>query len=418
MNVLLLHAKKRVLLERIRSELEAGHLTVITERGYVQEYGSEVDVRFVDSIQNLDEVRREFIKVLHERHIQAIFAPFELGQQAAGYLRTHFGIPGPGFDTANAFSNKYVMKQRLASGGLPVTDFHLAHGLGKVPRIVRETGWPVVVKPMIGGGSFDVHVLTGPDHFRQFCESPAARALDALPVPLVVERFVRMHGEYHLDGIIRGSEVIFAVGSRYLVPVLERSTMFGSCILPTGHPIRSRMEAMHAQAVRSLGLGHGVTHMEFFETSDGLLVGEIACRPAGGGIPEALRLHTGVDVWQAAVDLARGRPVDATVQPENGVIAHCYLPVAVGYVLKQTPVEELESLPSVVHVEMLHTAGDKVTGPLSSAEASALVYLRVPGPGEAQSAVSQVYDAYEIEIVPEEPDPVLPPTWADYPHGS
>lgn len=406
MNILLLHAKKRVLPERVRNALRLECLTVITEPGYVQEYGDDVDVYLVESIQNLDEVRHAFTGILAKRDIEAVFAPFELGQQAAGYLRSHFGLSGPGFDTVSAFSNKYVMKQRLAAANLPVTGFRLAYGLAKVPSVAEELGWPVVVKPMIGGGSFDVHTLMNPGHFAQFSPSPAAQNLDTLPVPLVVEQFVHMRDEYHLDAIVRGGEVVFATASRYLVPVLERSTMFGSCTLPAGHPTAEHMAAMHARTVRVFGLEDGVTHMEFLETSDGsLLVGEIACRPAGGGIPEAIRLHTGIDLWRAAVDLARRHPVNATAQIEDGVIAHCYLPVRTGRITGQTSAEELQSLPSVVHVEMLRTTGDLIRGPLSSAEASALVYVRVPRPEEAELAVRRVYDAYEVEIVPERSDP-------------
>lgn len=402
MNVLLLHTRKKVLPDHVREELEQDHLTVITEHGHVQRYGPDVDVRLVESVAHLDEVRAECTRVLEERRLDAVFAPFEHGQQAAGHLRSYFGIQGTGFDTVNAFSNKYVMKQRLVGGGLPVTDFHLLSRLDAVPDIARTTGWPVVVKPLIGGGSHHVHVLRGPDHYERFRRSEEAAVLAALTVPLVAERFVPMRAEHHLDGVVQDGDVVFAVGSRYLEPVLERSAGFGSCVLPDAHPLSAALRDLHAEAVRCLGLRDGVTHMEFFETDDGLVVGEIACRPAGGGIPEALRLHTGVDVWRAALRASCGRPYDATAHARGGVVAHVYLPLRPGRIVKQTPAAALEALPSVVQVEMLYGPGETVRGPLGSASASALVYLRVGTPDEAGPAVRRVCETYEIDVAEDE----------------
>ncbi|CAM5464906.1 ATP-grasp domain-containing protein [Streptomyces badius] len=401
MNVLLLHVMKNVLPDRIRTAEAIDHLTVITEPGHVQSYGPDVDVRLVDSVQNIDAMRRELLAVLRERPIDRIFSPFELGQGAAGYLRSHFGIPGQSYDVANNFSNKYAMKQRMAAGGLPVAGFRIAPALHHVPEAAAELGWPVVVKPMIGGGSINVCFFDGPEQFEQFSRTPAADRIRALPVPLVVEQFVPMTGECHLDGVVEDGKVVFAASSRYLVPVLERDTTFGSSILPPGDPVRSRMEEMHEQSVRSLGLESGVTHMEFFETPDGLIAGEIACRPAGGGIPEAVRLHTGVDLWQASLELALGLSPRLAPTSEEGVLAHCYLPVSPGRIVTQTPAEELEALPSVVQVDVIRKKGEVVPDHLNSAAASCLVYLRVDRPEDVDEAVRRVYRTYEIEVVAE-----------------
>ncbi|MEV5593643.1 ATP-grasp domain-containing protein [Streptomyces sp. NPDC052496] len=400
-NVLLLHVMKNVLPDHIRTADEIGHLTVITEPGHVQQYGADVDVHVVESVQNLEVMRAKVLEILRERRIDRIFAPFELGQSAAGYLRSYFGLPGTGLDVANNFSNKYAMKQRLAAGGLPVADFRLAAGLHQVPEAADRLGWPVVIKPVIGGGSINVSVIDGPEDFERFCRTPAAERIRALPVPLLAERFVRMSAEYHFDAIVEDGQVLFSVGSRYSSPVLARDSFLGSCILPADDPNRRRMTELHAQAVNSLGLDSGVTHMEFFETPDGLLAGEIACRPAGGSFPECIRMHTGVDLWRACLELQLGLTPKLELKAEEGVLAHCHLPVSPGLIVEQTPEEELAALPSVVRVDMLRRKGDVVPAHLNSASASAVVYLRGDSPEEAEAAMRRVVEAYHIEIVPE-----------------
>jgi biotin carboxylase len=399
-NVLLLHVMKNVLPDRIRTAEELSHLTVITEPGHVQQYGPDVDVHVVESVQNLEVMRAKMLALLREGRIDRIFAPFELGQSAAGYLRSYFGLPGTGLDVANNFSNKYVMKQRLAAGGLPVTPFRLVTGLHQVPEAAASLGWPLVIKPMIGGGSINVCVLDGPEHFEEFCRTSAAERLKALPVPLLAERFVQMTAEYHFDGIVENGQVLFSVGSRYSSPVLARDGFLGSCILPPEDPTRQRMTDMHAQAVSALGLDSGVTHMEFFETSDGLVAGEIACRPAGGSFPECIRLQTGADIWRACLELSLGLSPKLELKTEEGVLAHCHLPVAPGRIVEQTPEEELAAMPSVVRVDMLRRKGDVVPAHLNSASASAVVYLRADRPEEAEAAMRRVVEAYEFEVAP------------------
>ncbi len=403
MNVLLVHVGKNLLPDRVRTAPEIGHLTVITEPGHAQQYGPEVDVRLVDDVQDPERLRLAVQEVLRERPIDRIFAPFELGQAQVGYVRSYFGIPGTSFEVAHAFSSKYAMKQLMATAGIPVAGFRLAHGLDQVPAAAAELGWPVVAKPMIGGGSIDVVVFKGPREFEEFRDSPAADSIRALRVPLVVEEFVEMTHEYHCDGVVKDGEVAFAVSSRYLVPVLEHGSTFGSTTLPAGDPTRARMEELHAQAVSVLGLRDGVTHMEFFGTAEGLVAGEIACRPAGGGIPDALALHTGVDVWQACLQLALGAEPKLDPVPEQGILAHCYLPLAPGRIASMTSAEELAALPSVVEVKMLRRVGETVPGRLNSAAASGLVFLRLDDPAEVEAAVARVYEAFSIRIEAETP---------------
>ncbi|MGW2560937.1 ATP-grasp domain-containing protein [Streptomyces sp. NPDC001514] len=398
MNVVLVHVKNNLLPDHIRTAPEIGHLTVITEPGHVQQYGPEVDVRVIESVENPELLRLEVLKLLRERHIDRIYAPFERGQAQVGYVRTYFGIPGIGSEVSHAFSSKYAMKQQMREAGLPVADFRLAPGLDQVAEAGAALGWPVVIKPMVGGGAMDVCVFHSAEQVEEFIASPDAEPMHALPCPVVVEKFVELTGEYHCDGVVQESEVVFAASSRYLAPVLGHGALFGSMTLPAGDSVRTRMEELHDQAVEALGLTDGVTHMEFLDTADGLIVGEIACRAAGGGIPHALALHSGVDVWKASLQLALGLDPKVDRAPEQGVTAHCYLPLRPGRIVSMTGAAELQALPFVTDVQMLHKVGDVVPKRLTSAAASALVFLQAQSTEQAEEAIARVYEAFHIEI--------------------
>jgi len=129
MNVLLPHVKRNVLPEGFLDAPEIGRVSVITEPGHRQRYRPDVDVHLVESIGDVEQVRRTTMRILSEQGLHRVLAPFELSVPVSGYLRSYFGLPGLSFETANLFTNKYLMKRRAAAAGMPVTAFRVAYML-------------------------------------------------------------------------------------------------------------------------------------------------------------------------------------------------------------------------------------------------------------------------------------------------
>ncbi len=397
MNILLIHVKKNRLPDHVLKALFPQFLTVITEPGHLQAYGPGVDVRLVDNVQDLETLRAEVLKVLRQRRIDRIFMPFELGQAQAAFVREYFGIPGIDFAAANALTNKYVMKLRLREAGLPQAAFAMAAGVDRIEDAGNEVGWPVVVKPAVGGGSLDIFKFASAAEARSFAAGPGADAIRELACPLVVESFVDIGTEYHCDGIVDGGEVRFAKASEYFVPVLGHGDQFGSRILPDDAAITEQLLDLHRRAVAATGLRSGVTHMEFFQTENGLLASEIACRPAGGGIPHAIKLQTGVDVWAACLDMSLGR-TPKTEAAEGEPIAHWYLTVPPGRIVKLTDAEQLRQIDGVVDVVANFKVGDAVPTRQNSATAAMLVFARADGQAEVDRLAKEIYGAYRVEV--------------------
>lgn len=400
MNLLLIHVKKNRLPDHVLKALFPQFLTVITEPGHLQAYGPGVDVRLVDNVQDLESLRAEVLKVLRQRRIDRIFMPFELGQAQAAFIREYFGIPGIGFPAANALTNKYVMKLRLREAGLPQAPFAMAAGVDQIEQAGNETGWPVVVKPAVGGGSLDIFTFAGAEEARAFARSHDSDAIRRLTCPLVVESFVDIKTEYHCDGIVEDGAVRFAKASEYFVPVLGHGEYFGSRTLPDDAEISARILDLHRRAVAATGLEAGVTHMEFFQTEDGLIASEIACRPAGGGIPHALKLQTGVDIWTACLDMELGR-APKTEAVEGDPIAHWYLTVPPGRIVKLTEEDQLRQIDGVVDVVANFKVGDAVPTRQNSATAAMLVFARAGSQEEVDRLTKEIHGAYRVEVCSE-----------------
>jgi L-amino acid ligase C-terminal domain 2 len=406
MNVLLPHVKRNVLPEGFLDAPEISHVSVITEPGHRQRYGPDVDVHLVDDVQDVEQVRRTTMRILGERDIHRVLAPFELSVPVAGYLRSYFGLPGLGFETANLFANKYLMKRRAAEAGLPGTGFRVAYTLADVPSKADELGWPVVIKPVIGGGGLDVIVFDGPDAFAHFCASPDAEPITRFTVPLIVEQYVELEAEYNCNGIVHDGEVVFAAALRYPLPLLGCPAEFNaSYTLPPGHPDRAEILDLHARTVHAFGLRSGVTHMELLKTRDGLLAGEIACRPSGGGIPEGIHLHYGVDIWRAFRETSLGLKPEVRPTEREGLLVSYLLPIKPGRIVRLSTAAELAAVPSVLRVDMNKQVGDVMRDRVGSSAATGVVHLRVRDEAEVSDRILELAERYLLEV--EEDDDVV-----------
>jgi hypothetical protein len=398
-NVLLPHVKKNVLPDGFLDAPELGRVSVITEPGHVQRYGPDVDVHLVESIGDVERVRRTTMRILSQRDLHRVLAPFELSVPVAGYLRSYFGLPGLSFETANLFANKYLMKRRAAAVGLPVPAFRLACTLENVPPQAAAIGWPVVIKPVLGGGSVDVVVLDSPEAFARFCASRAAESIRQLTVPLIVEEYVELDAEYHCDGIVHDGQVMFAAPSKYIVPLLGcPADLNGSYALPPEHPDAAEILDLHTRTVHAFGLRSGVTHMEFLKTKDGLLAGEIACRPGGAGIPQAILLQYGVDIWRAFRETSLGIEPEVRSTEREGLLVNYLLPIKAGRIVRLSTAADLAAVPSVVRVDMHKQMGDVIRDRMGSSAAAGVVYLRVRDEREAAGRILELAERYVLEI--------------------
>jgi hypothetical protein len=402
--VLLVNSGKTEAVERLRVVAPDAELDVITEAPYAAQYTADVRLHFVTDIGDLSAVLRTALALQAAAPTDYVVAPSERSQQAGGYLRSFFGLPGIRFDTANLFSNKPVMKAALAAQGIAVAPYRVVADLSGVPAAAAGLGWPIVVKPALGTGSMNTFAAPSPAAWAAIRDSAAGDGLRHANCPLVVERFVDMEGEYHCDGVVHNGRVEFAAASRYLMPLLGNIDAFtGSYLLPEWHPDAHPIVALHERVVRALGLRTGVTHLELFKTADGFLVGEIACRPAGGGIVEAIEMQYGVDLWRVFMETALGRQpsVAAPVRRlRDDIIVNCDLPVRPGRVVRISGPDELARVPDVVRLSMTVGPGDVIGTRLHSASTTGLVYLAVADENLVHKRVQELAQAYVLDVAP------------------
>jgi hypothetical protein len=362
-HVLLLNSDKTEVMTALarRDDLR---LRVITRKKYADLYAGQ-DVAFVDGFHHLDQVGQAATELARTGPLDYIVAPTEKSVPAGGLVRGLLGLPGPSYDQCLWTTHKRAMKDRLRAAGLPVTDYAQAASVDGIPAAVPAVGWPVVVKPVFGAGSAATHRLASAD---DFAERQRAGDLDDLAgtnLPVQVERLVDVISEYHCDAVVRDGEVRAAGVLRYFdVPLDSWGGVLGSHFIDPAGRIARWITELNTQVVRALGLRDAVTHLEVFETPTGLVIGEVALRVGGCGVPRVWQRAHGVDLWDEFVRASLGEPSDAAVLPVDRVHAWVQVSHAPGRL------RLLSALPWVVEVR---PAGDVIDVQFTAADEAAAV---------------------------------------------
>lgn len=398
-NVLLVNSSCGIA-ARLLQERPDIRLSVLTMEKYRHLYDDRTDVEVVDSVADLTQVRLAALRVRERNPFDHVVSPSEWSIQAGGYLRSYFGLPGIGYDVANRFSNKLVMKQQLAAAGVPVAPFRRLETWQDAGRPAAELGWPVVVKRVSGGGAGYVLAVRDPEHLHALAADPDTRAFREAPFPLIAEKRVHIEEEFHCDGVVRDGQVPFARASRYFEPVLSTvgGGRHGSFTLPEDDPEAKVVLDLHEQVVSVLGLRDGVTHLEVFRCPQGFLVGEIACRPGGIGIAPMTRHQYGVDLWDAFLATELDEPVDVTATDRGGHTVEYTLPRPPGTITAITSAEELRTVPGVVHAEVRAGVGDTMEGPVDASHNAGIVVFHADDTAQVTARVAELDRLFEIRV--------------------
>ncbi|MGW5401755.1 ATP-grasp domain-containing protein [Streptomyces sp. NPDC003952] len=405
-NVLLINSSREIA-ARMLQKRDDIRLSVITMPEYAGYYADGADVEVVDTIEDLTQVRLAALRIRERNPFRYVVSPSEWSIQAGGYVRSYFGLPGSGYEVANAFSNKYVMKQRLSAAGVPVARFRLIDRFAGAEAAAEEIGWPLVVKRSCGGGSEYVLPVHDADHLRLLAHDDSTGPIRTAPYPLMAEELVDIEAEFHCDGVVRDGRVRFAPVSRYFEPVLRSvGGVIGSYTLPDEHPDTLAVTALHERVVAALGLTDGVTHLEVFKTPHGHLVGEVACRPGGGGIADQVLHQYGVDLWSTFLSTSLGEPVYVDTLPRTDHMIQYMLPRPVGTVTAITPAEELLAAPGAVYAKVGTAVGDRLDGPVDSSVYAGVVLLRAATEDQVHERVADIGRRFRIEVAESAADAV------------
>ena len=203
-------------------------------------------------------------------------------QVPLGEARDIAELPGMNAKTAIQFRDKSVMKDVLRAAGVPVARHALIESDGDAWDFANIVGFPLILKPVDGLGS------RGTQRIESEAQLSAAlkQQRPSLDRPLQAEEFVTGAERTFETVSVRG-EPLWDSGTLYMnrpLEVIENPWMQYCVVLPKEEDRQefSQFRPTNHAALRALGMGTGLTHMEWFLRKDGShVVSEVGSRPPG-----------------------------------------------------------------------------------------------------------------------------------------
>lgn len=225
-------------------------------------------------------------------------------QVPLGEVRDALGIEGMSAEIARNFRDKGRMKNVLARAGVPCARHARATDPEAVLAAAKSVGFPLVLKPAAGAGARSTYRIQDVEELR----GALAAVRPSEERPVVLEEFVTGE-EFSFDAVsIRGKPVWHSL-SHYLpapLQVVDNPWIQWCVLIPReiDHPRYDDIRRVAARALSALGMGTGLSHMEWFRRPDGsVLVSEVGARPPGAQITSLISWAHDIDFYRAWAEL-------------------------------------------------------------------------------------------------------------------
>jgi hypothetical protein len=276
---------------------------------------------------------------------------------------------------ARTIKNKAAVRETLAQAGIDPVAHRTVRSRRDAAEFAESVGGRVVLKPVDGSGSADVHIVAG--------TAEAELAWKAMEAAGYREAIA----EEYLDGPLATVEG-FSVDGRHLTLGMTDETIndhlveIGITAPPRViGPHEARMRQLTVDILDAIGVTDGPSHTEFVITESGPRMMETHNRMAGLAIPEVVRRAYGVDANLLFLGAPLGL-VDLPAEPPpllGGAALRVFTPTP-GKVTAIDGLDELAALGAVVrHVPAgVPTFGfPGVYDELAEAEIGVLILLNV-----------------------------------------
>lgn len=376
------------------------------ERDYVDEV---IDVDTSD----LDRCVAAARSLAEREPVEAVLAIVEHSVTAAAAVAEALGLPGLGSHAALLARDKYRMRTAFAEAGLPSPRFALARSVEEAQWFGRQVGYPVVAKPLIGGGSMYVRRLDSPadatDHvpeilagaWQSFDYDPLYASLrDEYRGAILVEEYLPGQ-EVSVESLTQGGRTVSLTIHDKPLP------MEGPFFEEVYYSTPSRLpDAVQAELIRlaaavnaALGITMGATHGEFRVAPNGQVsVLEVAARIGGGPVYQSVRIGTGVDMVDAVVRLARGEPVSlpSLIQRPRGFFM--FFADREGEMVDVHGVESVTAHRGVSEVAVYPRAGDWLGAPPRIFQAHGHAVFTAPTIDDVDASFRELRDAITFTV--------------------
>ena len=276
----------------------------------------------------------------------------DIAVRSVAYVAENLGLPGIGYETGRLFTDKSLMRDRMAELGIKLLPHRTVSSEEEALGFYGEIGGDIIIKPLDTQGSRGVQICRSADDLRsKYAE--AARWSSNHQV--LIERYATGR-EFLVEGVAVNYEFRNACIGDTLYFDLPDAFAAKSRIFPTvaDDELRQRVLDLNTEIITGFGLKQGITHSEFIMDGDDIYLIETAAR--GGGVfisSDLIHYSCGLDTEGFLLDIATGRQKGLPrILPQQCVCGYLAFYIPVGRVVRADGVREVQAL-TFVHRNQL-----------------------------------------------------------------
>lgn len=215
-------------------------------------------------------------------------------------------LPGIDIDAAIRATDKYAMICAFASNNVPSPEYKLLNKNDDIDNF--DAPWlPFIVKPIDMAGSRGINLVKNIEQKTALIKNSIS-ASDSGNV--IVEEYM-VGPEVSVEMVVINSQPT-------VLQITDKITSGAPHFVELGHiqpavlsdDVRKSIVNVAESAVRAIGLKNSIVHAEMIITESGPKMVELGARMGGDGIQQQLmKLSTGIDLPDFAIDLALGLPL-------------------------------------------------------------------------------------------------------------
>lgn len=353
-----------------------------------------IDVRKKEEI--LEFARREGI-------VGVITDQTDIPVRTVAYIARELGLPGIGYETGSLFTDKSLMRERLAELGLPLLPNKTVFSVEEAVAFYRGLGGSVIIKPLDTQGSRGVQAVHSEEELREKYHEAERWSSNG---GVIVERLATGR-EFVVEGIAVNHEFRNLCCGDTLYFDIPDAYAAKSRIFPTtaDAALERKVLELNEKIITGFGLKQGITHSEFIMDGDEVYLMETAAR--GGGVyisSDLIRLSTGLHVEDFLLDIATGR---CTTMPEL-LPQQCYCGymafyVPVGTVTAVEGLEEVKALPYVHRNQLNGLYVGKTTSTAHTDKTSRLaIIVSAPTREELDARMAHIRETLRVQVESDE----------------
>ena len=291
----------------------------------------------------------------------------DLATVAVNRVAEKMGLIGNSIECTEVSTNKYLMRERLKTGGIPCPGYWLA-GKNGSDLEVNPKDFPLIVKPVDRSGSRGISLVKDGSELVDAVQAAREQSFSA---QVIIEQFI--------EGRELSVESISWQGRHYILQFTDKETTGAPHYIEKAHHQPAELSASQKESLvrltrKSLDclmVKNGASHSEFKITASGeMYLIEVGARMGGDCIgSDLLRLSTGYDFVRGVIEVAVG----SFEEPVLSQPAHA----GIHYVFPQPgTLWEVLFIPGsqVVHHEVLAEVGDAIA-PISDSSQRPAYYI-------------------------------------------